>query len=228
MKRTLFLLVFLLASTVLAADDFYALRKRMVEKQIVARGIKDEKVLDALLEVERHKFVPKNLQYFAYTDHPLPIGYGQTISQPYIVALMTELLDLKPDEKLLEIGTGSGYQAAVLSLLCKQVYTIEILEPLAENSAKLLSDLGYTNVAVKCGDGFLGWEEYAPFDAIIVTCAPEEIPPKLVEQLKEGGRIVIPVGDKFQQLQLVVKKKRGKIKVKDITPVRFVPMIKGQ
>ncbi len=200
-------------------------RENMVVSQIEERGVRDERVLAAMRRVERHKFVPEQLRYLAYADSPLPIGEGQTISQPYIVALMTELLELKGSEKVLEIGTGSGYQAAVLAELCAHVYTIEILEPLATEAKKLLEELGYTNITVKCGDGFLGWEEYAPFDAIIVTCAPFEVPQPLVEQLKEGARLVIPVGSIYQELK-VIEKNNGKIITKDIIPVRFVPMLR--
>lgn len=199
----------------------------MVEEQIIARGVRDERVIQAMLKVERDQFVPENLRQFAYEDRPLPIGYGQTISQPYIVALMTSFLGLKGDEKVLEIGTGSGYQAAILAELTKEVYTIEIIPQLAKQAESRLKKLGYKNVKVKCGDGFEGWPEYAPFDCIIVTCAPEEIPPLLIQQLKEGGRMVIPVGKFWQELKLVVKE-NGKIKVKDIIPVRFVPMIRRE
>jgi len=205
--------------------DFYILRKKMIETQIEARGIKDKRVLEAMLKVERHKFVPESQKPFAYEDRPLPIGYGQTISQPYIVALMTELLELKGEEKVLEIGTGSGYQAAILAELAKEVYTIEIIEGLAKEAQKRLADLGYKNIKVKIGDGYLGWPEVSPFDAIVVTCAPEEIPPALIEQLKEGGKMVIPVGEFFQELKLV-SKKEGKILIKNIIPVSFVPMIR--
>lgn len=205
--------------------DFETLRKNMVKTQIEARGIKDRRVLEALLKVERHRFVPEELKAFSYDDRPLPIGEGQTISQPYIVALMTELLELKGDEKVLEIGTGSGYQAAILAELAKEVYTIEIIEVLAKKAEKILKELGYKNVYVKVGDGYLGWPEKSPFDAIIVTCAPKEIPKSLLEQLKEGGRLVIPVGEFFQSLKLVIKRK-NKIYIKDILPVAFVPMIR--
>ncbi|MDP2927581.1 MAG: protein-L-isoaspartate(D-aspartate) O-methyltransferase [Candidatus Omnitrophota bacterium] len=201
------------------------LRENMINSQIKARGVTDERVLKAMLKVKRHLFVPFTHRNLSYEDIPLPIGEGQTISQPYIVALMTELLELKGGEKALEIGTGSGYQAAILAELAKEVYTVELLKPLAERSQKLLKDLGYENIKVKHGDGFLGWPEYAPFDAIIVTCAPEEIPPALLEQLAEGGRLVIPVGAYYQELRQV-KKKEGKIISKDIIPVRFVPMLK--
>ncbi|MFH1287158.1 MAG: protein-L-isoaspartate(D-aspartate) O-methyltransferase [bacterium] len=205
-------------------DKFLQERKIMIETQIKARGIKDERVLQAMLKVQRHLFVPQTYQHLAYTDGPLPIGDGQTISQPYIVALMTELLELKGNENVLEIGTGSGYQAAVLGELAKGVYTIEILSSLAQGAEKLIKELGYKNIYVKCGDGYLGWPEHAPFDAIVVTCAPEEIPGALIEQLAEGGRLVIPVGDYFQELKLV-KKIDGKPVVKNIIAVRFVPMI---
>lgn len=204
-------------------DKFARARKQMVETQIIARGVNDKRVLNAMLEVERHRFVPKYLSAFAYTDRPLPIGEGQTISQPYIVALMTELLKLEGDEKVLEIGTGSGYQAAILAELSKEVYTIEILEPLAKRAKRLLKDLGYKNIAVKHGDGYIGWEEHAPFDAIIVTAAPEYVPQPLIQQLAEGGRMVIPVGDIWQELKLLNKNK-GRIESKAIIPVRFVPM----
>jgi protein-L-isoaspartate(D-aspartate) O-methyltransferase len=207
-------------------DDFFSQRRKMVEEQIIKRGIEDKKVIEAFLKVPRDKFVPPSYRALSYADTPLPIGYGQTISQPFIVALMTELLELKGNGRVLEIGTGSGYQAAILAQICKEVYTIEIIKPLKEEAEKRLEDLGYKNIKVKWGDGFLGWQEYAPFDAIVVTCAPKEIPPKLIEQLKEGGRMVIPVGEGIQQLKLVVKEK-GKIKIKDIIPVRFVPMIRG-
>lgn len=205
--------------------DFKNLRERMVKEQIEARGVKDRRTKEALLKVERHRFVPKNLQHLAYEDMPLPIGSGQTISQPYIVALMTELLQLKGKGKVLEIGTGSGYQAAILAELTQEVYTIEILPKLANGAQKLLTELGYKNIKVKCGDGYLGWPEFAPFDAIIVTCAPKEVPLALIKQLAEGGRMVIPVGEWYQELKLLVKVE-GKIKQKNIIPVRFVPMIR--
>ena len=199
-------------------------RNKMVVEQLMARGIKDERVLSAMRDVKRHMFVPQEYREYAYNDCPLPIGENQTISQPYIVALMTELLELKGDEKVLEIGTGSGYQAAILSELADQVYTIEILEPLAESASKRLKRLGYNNVTIKCGNGFLGWQEYSPYDAIIVTCAPKEVPLSLIKQLKDGGGLVIPVGEYFQELKLI-RKEDGKIITKNIIPVRFVPMI---
>jgi len=199
------------------------MREKMVETQIKGRGVKDPRVLSAMLKVERHHFVPKTYESQAYSDQPLPIGEGQTISQPYIVALMTELLGLKGEEKVLEIGTGSGYQAAILAELAREVYTIEIIEALAESAKNLLLKLGYQNIQVKTGDGYLGWPEVAPFDAIIVTCAPDHIPKPLIEQLKEGGRLVIPVGTFSQELKKVVKRS-GKIETTDVIPVIFVPM----
>ncbi len=207
--------------------NFVKARERMVTEQIEARGVKDKRVLSAIRRVERHRFVPGEYQRLAYNDYPLPIGEDQTISQPYIVGLMTELLGLSGDERVLEIGTGSGYQAAILAELAKEVYTIEILEPLAKSARNRLKDLGYKNIKVKCGDGYLGWEEFAPFDGIIVTCAPPYIPQPLIEQLAEGGRMVIPVGEHYQELKLLTKKK-GKIYVQSIIPVRFVPMIHGE
>ncbi len=198
-------------------------RKAMVEQQIVARGITDSRVIDAMLKVERHEFVPELYEKSSYKDYPLPIGEGQTISQPYIVALMTEKLALKGSEKVLEIGTGSGYQAAILSLLCQEVYTIEIIPALANSAKERLANLGYTNVYVKCGDGFLGWPEHASFDAIIITCAPDEVPQPLIEQLAEGGRLIVPLGENFQMLTLFQKNK-GQLEKTEIIPVMFVPM----
>ena len=209
------------------AQDFDRQRATMVTGQIEERGIKDARVLEAMRKVKRHLFVPPQYRPLAYADGPLPIGMEQTISQPYIVALMTALLNLKGNEKVLEIGTGSGYQAAILAELAKEVYTIEILEPLARQAEKLLAELGYGNIHVKVGDGFLGWPEQAPFDAIIVTCAPEEIPAPLIEQLAEGARLVIPVGAYWQNLKLV-QKREGKLITENIIPVSFVPMLKGE
>jgi protein-L-isoaspartate(D-aspartate) O-methyltransferase len=203
--------------------DYAKARERMVASQIKARGIRDQRVLEAMRKVERHLFVPESYRSLAYVDQPLPIGEGQTISQPYIVALMTELLQLDGDEKVLEIGTGSGYQAAILAELAHHVYTIEIVEPLADQAEKLLTELGYDNITVKCGDGYLGWEEHAPFDAIIVTCAPPEVPQPLLEQLADGGRMVVPVGSFWQEL-LLIEKEDGKITERSVIPVRFVPM----
>jgi len=203
--------------------SFFELRSQMVERQIKARGVKNKRVLDAMLKVERHKFVPEKYQESSYEDCPLPIGHGQTISQPYIVALMTELIEPSQEDKVLEIGTGSGYQAAVLAELCKEVYTIEIIPELGLKAEKILRELGYKNIKVKIGDGFFGWKEYSPFNGIIVTCATKKIPEPLIEQLSENGRMVIPVGDYFQELVLV-RKTNGKIKKKKIIPVKFVPM----
>ena len=214
-----------------SGEDFADIRQAMVDDQIKKRGVSDQRLLDALNKVERHLFVPEEYRSKAYADHPLPIGENQTISQPYIVALMTELLKLDGDEKVLEVGTGSGYQAAVLSELAAEVFTIEIVEPLAERSEKLLDSLGYKNVTVRCGDGYAGWEEQAPFDRIIVTCAPPEIPEPLIQQLADSGRMVVPVGDFWQELVLIEKFGDG-IRKTNIIPVKFVPMtgegIKGQ
>lgn len=204
--------------------DFQSMREKMVETQIKARGVKDSRVLAALLKVERHRFVPPEYSNLAYNDHPLPIGEGQTISQPYIVALMTELLALQGGERVLEIGTGSGYQAAILAELAGEVYSIEIVEPLALKAKELLAQLGYRNVKVKAGDGYLGWPSAAPFDAIIITCAPDHIPQPLIEQLKEGGRMVVPVGSAYSQGLKLIVKRAGKIESTEIIPVRFVPM----
>jgi len=196
----------------------------MVETQIVARGVRDQRVLAAMREVPRHLFVGPSESARAYEDHPLPIGGNQTISQPYIVALMTELAEVGPQDKVLEIGTGSGYQSAVLSKLAREVYSIEIVPELARQSAERLKKLGYVNVTVREGDGYRGWPEHAPFDAIIVTAAPDRIPQPLLDQLAPGGRMVIPVGSFFQELKVLSKDKDGKISEKDIIPVRFVPM----
>lgn len=196
----------------------------MVNTQIVSRGVKDDRVLKTMKNTPRHLFVPKQTEKLAYSDRPLPIGKGQTISQPYIVALMTELLELKGNEKVLEIGTGSGYQAAILSQLADKCYSIEIVETLALSAKAILKQLGYDNMLVKWGDGYQGWPEHAPFDRIIITAAPEEIPKKLVEQLKVGGRMVLPVGKWNQELILITKNANG-IKKESIIPVRFVPMV---
>jgi len=207
------------------SDPYTKERKLMVEEQIRDRGVKDAKVLEAFLRVERHKFVTDEYLKEAYGDHPLPIGEGQTISQPYIVALMTEALDLQRGDRVLEVGTGSGYQAAILAELCDSVYSIEIYGSLASKAEKLLNALGYKNVWIKTGDGYKGWKEHAPFDAIIVTCAPTHVPEPLKEQLAEGGRMVIPVGESYAQELVLLKKENGKLKEEDIIPVRFVPMI---
>jgi len=209
-----------------AERDFMEARRQMVEEQIKASGrdITNQRVLRAMATVPRHEFVPQNLRSDAYDDRPLPIGYGQTISQPYIVAFMTEQVDPNPSERVLEIGTGSGYQAAILSKLVKEVYTIEIVEPLARRAETDLKRLGYTNVFVRAGDGYRGWPEAAPFDAILVTCAPDHVPQPLVDQLKEGGRMIIPVGPTFDQSLYLLRKQSGKVERHAVLPVRFVPM----
>lgn len=198
-------------------------KKRMIEDQIKSRGVKDSKVLDAMFRVSRHAFVSEDLQDVAYSDQPLPVGEGQTISQPYMVALMTELLHLEGDERVLEIGTGSGYQTAILAELAGEVYTIEIVESLMERSKKLLDELGYENIKFRSDDGYFGWEEHAPFDVIIVTCGPDNIPQPLVDQLAEGGCLVIPIGSMYQVLT-IVEKVEGKIKKHKSISCRFVPM----
>jgi len=202
-------------------------RRQMVARQIRARGVKDERVLAAMRKVPREEFVPESVRASAYEDGPLPIGEGQTISQPYIVALMTELLEVKPGDKVLEIGTGSGYQAAILADLTPEVYTIEIIPALAMRAEETLKRLGYTRVRVRVGDGYLGWPEYAPFDGIIVTCAPTDVPEPLKEQLKDGGRMVIPVGSQLAGQTLYVLRKTGKkLEQTEVIPVRFVPMVR--
>ena len=209
------------------ATGFAAQRRAMVAHQIRARGVKDGRVLAVMASVPREEFVPPDQRQYAYEDRALPIGEGQTISQPYIVALMTELLELKEGDKVLEIGTGSGHQAAVLAELTPHVYTIEILPTLASRAQQTLTRLGYDTVKVKTGDGYLGWPEHAPFDAIIVTCAPEKVPEPLKEQLKEGGRMVIPVGPQATgQILYVLHKRGGKLERRADTAVRFVPMVR--
>jgi protein-L-isoaspartate(D-aspartate) O-methyltransferase len=206
-------------------SDFTGERYQMVPEQLKARGVSDQRILAAMKKVRRDEFVPANLKTSSYTDQPLPIGYGQTISQPYIVAFMTEQVRPSPKDRILEIGTGSGYQAAILAELAGEVYTIEIIEPLAKTAEATLQRLGYKNVHVKAGDGYKGWPEHAPFDAVIVTCAPDHVPQPLIDQLKEGGRMIIPVGGGlgFQQLYLL-EKKNGKLQRRAVLPVRFVPM----
>ncbi len=226
----LFLATFLLwaASPVFGEGDVFGpQRDRMIKVQISARGVKDSAVLKAMGEVPRHLFVPKRVRAQAYEDYPLPIGLGQTISQPYIVAYMTELLQLNEQARVFELGTGSGYQAAVASRIADQVYTMEIYGELAESAALRLDDLGFENVHVKEGDGYFGWEKEAPFDAIIVTAAADHIPGPLLEQLKPGGRLIIPLGSPFsvQQLVLVTKDLNGRITEKGIIAVRFVPLL---
>ena len=209
-------------------NDYSLLKKNMLEDQIIARGIKSQAIIDAMLEVDRHMFVPDHQKKNAYSDRPLPIGYNQTISQPYIVAYMTEKLKVERNHKVLEIGTGSGYQAAILSKLCKYVYTIEIIPELAQIASKALTDQGFNNISFKTGDGYNGWVEEAPFDRIIVTAAPDKIPEKLIDQLKPDGRMIIPVGDplSMQYLWVVTKQEGARYKKQKILPVRFVPMVK--
>jgi protein-L-isoaspartate(D-aspartate) O-methyltransferase len=199
-------------------------RERMVREQIEDRGVRDKRVLAALRKVPRHLYVPREMEPYAYADRPLPIGYRQTISQPYIVAFMTEALELKPQDRVLEIGTGSGYQAAVLAELVHDVYSIEIVAPLGREAAERLKRLGYSNIQVRIGDGYRGWPEAAPFDAIIVTAAPDHVPSALVDQLREGGRMVLPVGRLFQDLIRIRRTKSG-VKQETLLPVRFVPMV---
>lgn len=209
-----------------ALDPYLQKRQEMVRDDIRGRGIKDSRVLDAMAKIPRHLFVGERLRRQAYADTPLPIGEGQTISQPYVVALMTEALRLKPGDRVLEIGTGSGYQAAVLAEMVKEVYSIEIRKGLAETADKRLRELGYKNVAVKYGDGYQGWPESAPFDAIIITASVNHIPPPLLKQLKEGGRLILPLGSTvfYQTLTLVTKKKGGELAVEQMGGVAFVPM----
>jgi protein-L-isoaspartate(D-aspartate) O-methyltransferase len=202
------------------------LRELMVKNQIEARGVSDQRVLEAMRKIERHKFVPGQHAASAYEDHPLPIGHGQTISQPYIVALMTELCELKGNEKVLEIGTGSGYQAAILSLLAAEVYSIEIVDPLAKSARQKLKELGYRNVEIRTGDGYQGWPEKAPFDVIMLTASPPKIPQALIDQLADGGVLIAPEGD-FSQELIKITKVKGKITKKTVTYVRFVPMVHG-
>jgi len=236
MKKSLIfiLIVFIVFSLMIlcehegeGVENYIKKRQNMVTYQLKNRDISDLKVLQAMLTIPRHQFVDQYIAESAYNDYPLSIGEGQTISQPYIVALMTQLLELKGNEKVLEIGTGSGYQAAVLAEIVKEVYTIEIYESLSKKSEKLLKDLGYKNIHFKVGDGYHGWEEYAPYDAIIVTCAPDHVPPSLIQQIKDnGGRIVIPVGGIWMvQTLMKIEKIKGKVKSKGIIGVRFVPMI---
>jgi len=233
MRKTAFLgflvlaLLFSLFASGYSSEDpaFTAARRRMVEKDLKGRDITDPQILEIMGRVPRHLFVEKSLRRQAYADHPLPIGEGQTISQPYIVALMTQILQIKSGEKVLEIGTGSGYQAAVLAELTDQVFSIEIREKLTQAASRVLKELGYSQMRLKTGDGYFGWEEFAPFDAILVTCAANHIPPPLIKQLKEGGRLILPLGSTtyFQTLTLVTKK-GGQTDVQHLGGVAFVPM----
>ncbi len=211
-------------------SDFQRERRKMVEEQIEARGVTDPRVLEAMRRVPRHEYVPAEYRAGAYSDRPLPIGLDQTISQPYIVALMTELVQPEPGDRLLEIGTGSGYQAAVAAELVSEVYSIEIIPELAHSAAERLERLGVSNVLVRAGDGYLGWPEQSPFDGILVTAGAEHIPEPLVEQLKPGARMIIPVGDSFsvQILKVVEKLPGGEVEIRDIIPVRFVPLRRNE
>ncbi len=212
------------ADVTVSEEDYTTMRKHMVKEQIKGRGINDARVLQAMSDVKRHLFVPEKYRKEAYNDYPLPIGENQTISQPYIVALMTQVLELDGKEKVLEIGTGSGYQAAVLGELAGTVYTIEIIDVLGKRATKAIKELEYDNAFVRVGDGYKGWHQHSPFDAIIVTCAPTKIPQPLVDQLAEGGKMVIPVGEAHKQKLVLLTKENGKVVEKDIIPVRFVPM----
>lgn len=207
------------------ADPFAAPRERMVQRHLIERGIKDKRVLDAFRKVPRHKFVPADARRFAYDDESIPIGEGQTITPVYDVAFMTEALEPKPTDKVYEVGTGSGYQASILSQLVKDVYSVEIHEPLGKRAAEVIKELKYDNIHSKVGDGYAGWPDQAPFDAVIVTCAPEKVPGPLVEQLKEGGRMVIPLGDRYNQAVYLMVKENGKLVQKaKLRPTLFVPM----
>ncbi len=226
----LLLLIFCTISIGASRKDLFTdPRERMVTTQIIARGIKDPRVIKAMRKVPRHLFVPEKIRGSAYDDRPLPIGEGQTISQPYIVAFMSEVLDLSSRDRVLEIGTGSGYQAAILAEIVRQVYTIEIRPGLGETARERLKEMGYRNIFVKIGDGYKGWPEKAPFNAVIVTCAPEKIPRPLIDQLTEGGRMIIPVGEErgIQEL-ILLRKEKGMIIKKAVMSVVFVPMIKEE
>lgn len=206
------------------AKDFDKERERMVKTQLVGRGIKDKRVLEAMRKVARHLFIPENMRLYAYNDEPLPIGEGQTISQPYIVAYMTEALQLNGSERVLEIGTGSGYQTAILNEIVKEVFTLELIGSLSVKAQEVLKELKYVNIFFKIGDGTLGWKEHAPYDAIMVTAAPAGVPKALKEQLKMYGKMIIPIGATFQELVLVIREKK-KFKIKKLLPVRFVPLV---
>lgn len=221
---TSLLILFFFTACLQQEDPYTTKRENMVKRQIMSKGVKDEAVLNAMRTVKRHLFVPENQLSNAYDDRPLPIGSGQTISQPYIVAYMTEIINPQPQFKVLEIGTGSGYQAAILAEIVKEVYTIEIVPKLGNAGAVRLKNLGYHNVQVKVDDGYNGWKEHAPYDAIIVTAAAEYVPPPLIEQLKDSGKMIIPVGSPFMtQMLMLVEKKGSKITTKSLLPVAFVP-----
>lgn len=207
-----------------AEDPLAAARERMVQRHLAERGIKNPRVLDAFRTVPRHLFIPPESRRLAYEDDSIPIGKGQTITPTYDVAFMTETLDPKPTDTVFEVGTGSGYQASILSRLVKDVYSVEIHKELGERAAKVIKSLGYTNVHTRVGDGYAGWPEHAPFDAIIVTCAPEKVPPPLFEQLKEGGKLVIPIGDRYNQAVYLMEKRDGKLVGRKLKPTLFVPM----
>jgi len=231
-RRTVWIISFTIASLIFAQNykDYEELREAMVKTQIESRGVKDEDILSVMQDVPRHLFIDESLWPKAYSDGPLPIGHGQTISQPYIVAFMTELLRPDTHHMVLEIGTGSGYQAAVLAKLVHHVYTIEIVPELGRNAKTALKRLGYDNISVRVGDGYKGWPEEEPFDRIIVTAAPEKVPEALVDQLKPGGRMVLPVGPRWwgQDLLVIEKDERGKVVRKNTIPVRFVPMVRQE
>ena len=228
MAVIIFSALFLILNCIPQEDKYTGTREKMVEDQVESRGISNQLTLDAMKKVPRHKFVPPNLLDRAYDDGPLPIGYGQTISQPYIVAYMTAVIDPQPGQKILEIGTGSGYQAAVLAEIIDSVFTIEIVTELYRSSEKRLKELGYKNVLCKNADGYYGWKKYEPFDAIIVTAATEYIPPPLIEQLKDGGKMIIPVGSPFLNQTLILVEKNGEeIATTSLLPVRFVPFTRG-
>ncbi len=236
LKITHLLSLLLVSNIALTAEDDYARKRegmtRAIEADVRATSIYlnketlDPRVMQAINTVPRHALVPDRQRPYAYLNRPLPIGYGQTISQPYIVAIMTDLLNSHPEHKILEVGTGSGYQAAILSQLVRQVYTIEIVEPLGERAKRDLTELGYDNIEIRIGDGYYGWKQNAPFDGIVVTAAASHIPPPLIQQLKPGGRMIIPVGSAFltQQLLLVIKNAEGNVTTRQILPVRFVPL----
>jgi len=225
---SLCILIFVLIANQFLFSDYDEKRENLVKEHIIKEGIKDKNVINSMLSVPREEFVPDYLMKMAYINRPLPIGYGQTISQPYIVALMTELLALNKNDTVLEIGTGSGYQAAILSQIVEKVYTIEIIKPLYLQAKERFKSLNYNNIICKLGDGYYGLEDYAPFDAIIVTAAADHIPPPLIKQLKNGGRMCIPVGQLYypQVLKLLKKNKSGNIYINDIAPVRFVPLVR--